>query len=197
MKNIYISTKIYIALIITASILLISVMVKNLTSIPNIALINNSQSDLCINTISNFSIQGLCDNNRVKIVSFSCSNGTSSGIDGINNCIDPVQAFNYAKDFCGRECNNPASTPGPSTTPSASLQPGCVIKDRACPSPTPCPPNARCIRQVCDPIMICSSPSPTAEAVAVPLPRPSSVPTGCPTFFGKKICLPNIRPPIN
>lgn len=100
----------YIALAFTFAVISFS-LIRFIFKNPTIAVVGNQISKVCTTGVTSFNIAGLCESNKVKMVSFTCANGRGSGIDGVNDCTDPVTAYQYAQNFCGQTCIAPDPSP--------------------------------------------------------------------------------------
>lgn len=67
--------------------------------------------------VSNFSLSGLCDNNKngFKSATYTCEDGTTGTL--ASKCFSPQSAFEKAKKACARK----SSGPKPSQTPTPAI----------------------------------------------------------------------------
>lgn len=168
MKQFYIAPKLGIFALITALVLGGLLLYQSLLVTPKIAEIGSESAKACLTSVTTFSMQGICDKTKVKIVSFTCANGTGSGIDGVEKCIDPIEAYNYAKEFCGKTCPEPSPSPSNCTPETGS----CLNSSNQCVQ----------YNNVCQKNELCASPyRPCGTPI---LPRVSPSPRNCAQVAG-------------
>jgi hypothetical protein len=165
----------------------------------------------CTSLLNTFDVSSACSADGFKTYTYSCKNNESK-VNVISNgsCTSFSDAYAQASKACGSICTTPASaTPRPSSTPtppppypspSAASSPTTTAipvptaTTKATPSPIPSGcrmEQVKCIKAPCNPVMVCTTPTPTA----VPKPSPIVTPTKnrCFKLWNRTICMPTFR----
>lgn len=170
------SKRSFIILGVVAVIVLIGLYIKSLIASPQVALIAEPATPMCISNITSMSFHDECGNpGTFKRAIYTCSNGsTAEKLASGENCIAYSDIMTEAQKNCGQTCNDPSPIPS------------CV--------PNPCPAGAACklmalpSGQVYCPVAT-STPYPSTSPVAspsptrTPFPSPSPTPNPTKSFF--------------
>jgi hypothetical protein len=131
-----------VGLVVAGILLGIALYVKSLIQPSTIALIGNEKDvNSCTSNIASFITTGGCGNGFVARADYVCTESGKKGYEGgAGKCIDPMVAYEHAKQYCGQTCVVSTSIPRPSGSTYPSSTPVSTTYPTPKPSSTPTPP---------------------------------------------------------